>query len=387
MPADALLSHGVKYILKVGGSVDLNRQVIKSNHGSIVIKELEFCIPPMTQKGEINTIEGFITNAAERIQEGQEERKKIDPETTKKIQAVIDRLFGMARGEEMFTFELEDPSGHSYLENPAAPADDPSAEVTFFERTKEQTRDMGYLVEGDEDEPDEKESSAEAFNGIEVSEFVKSKLDTYFDVTSQAASFPGLCHSCHCQSEVRMCTTNIPHFKDVVIMVSQCDNCGYRDSEVKPGGGISEKGKRMTLKYKNIDDFSRDLLKSDSTAISIPEIELELGSGSLGGKFTTVQGLLEDIYDLIMRTNAFAIGDSAEEKSSDRMEEFLKRLNQIRSGEVPFTLILDDPLGNVFIASTERGKLDEQLSVEEYERSFEQNEEFGLNDMQTEGYE
>ncbi|GFS45036.1 ZPR1 zinc-finger domain protein [Actinidia rufa] len=44
-------------------------------------------------------------------------------------------------------------------------------------------------------------------------------------------------------------------------MASSCDACGYRSSEVKPGGRIPEKGKKITVLVKNIDDLSRDVIK------------------------------------------------------------------------------------------------------------------------------
>jgi zinc finger protein len=44
-----------------------------------------------------------------------------------------------------------------------------------------------------------------------------------------------------------MFPTSIPHFKDVIIMSNACDVCGYRDSELKPGGGFSDKGLAITL--------------------------------------------------------------------------------------------------------------------------------------------
>lgn len=44
-----------------------------------------------------------------------------------------------------------------------------------------------------------------------------------------------------------MFSTAIPHFKDVIIMSNACDACGYRDSEVKPGGGFSDLARRITL--------------------------------------------------------------------------------------------------------------------------------------------
>ncbi|GKA00559.1 zinc finger protein ZPR1, partial [Tanacetum coccineum] len=52
--------------------------------------------------------------------------------------------------------------------------------------------------------------------------------------------------------------------------------------------------------------------------------------------------------------------------------------------EEPWTLILDDALANSYIAPAyDDIKDDHQLSIEEYERSWEQNEELGLNDMDT----
>lgn len=56
-------------------------------------------------------------------------------------------------------------------------------------------------------------------------------------------------------------------------------------------------------------------------------------------------------------------------------------------GTRKITLILDDPAGNSYVqALTDDGSLDERLKIERYDRSFEQNEELGLNDMKTENY-
>ena len=52
-----------------------------------------------------------------------------------------------------------------------------------------------------------------------------------------------------------------------------------------------------------------------------------------------------------------------------------------------FTFILDDPLSNSFIFPIGEEKNDERLKKEEYERTFEQNEDLGINDMKVENYE
>jgi zinc finger protein len=44
-------------------------------------------------------------------------------------------------------------------------------------------------------------------------------------------------------------------------MSTNCTYCGYRDNEVKSGGAIPDKGKKITLKVEDEDDLSRDLLK------------------------------------------------------------------------------------------------------------------------------
>jgi zinc finger protein len=57
---------------------------------------------------------------------------------------------------------------------------------------------------------------------------------------------------------------DIPYFKEVVIMATTCDACGHRDNEVKGGGGIEDKGRKITLRIDGRDDMSRDVLKVTS---------------------------------------------------------------------------------------------------------------------------
>ncbi|XP_016119096.1 zinc finger protein ZPR1-like, partial [Sinocyclocheilus grahami] len=90
-------------------------------------------------------------------------------------------------------------------------------------------------------------------------------------------------------------TAEIPHFKEVIIMATNCDSCRHRTNEVKSGGATEELGTRITLHLTDPSDMSRDLLKSETCSVFIPELEFELGMAALGGKFTTLEGLLKDI--------------------------------------------------------------------------------------------
>lgn len=82
-------------------------------------------------------------------------------------------------------------------------------------------------------------------------------------------------------------------------MSINCSLCGYRNNEVKSVAGISDHGKRFTLFIADIEDMSRDVLKSDTARVAIPELEFDTVAGTLGGRFTTVEGLLGLIRDQV----------------------------------------------------------------------------------------
>jgi len=167
-------------------------------------------------------------------------------------------------------------------------------------------------------------------------------------------------------------------------MATVCDHCGYRTSEVKAGGAIEPKGRRIELKLTDCDDLSRDVLKSESAKIIIPEIELELTSGTLGGRFTTIEGLLDQVYNEI-KMNPFLQGDSALDR--EKANTFLDKLKQFSKGEILGTFVLDDPLGSSYLQNIYAPDPDPNMTITEYERTYDDNELFGLNDMKTENYQ
>ena len=166
-------------------------------------------------------------------------------------------------------------------------------------------------------------------------------------------------------------------------MATVCDACGYKNSEIKSGSEISKNGKRLVLKVNTMEDLSRDILKSDTCSLSIPEISLELTHGTLGGRFTTIEGILVQVKsELSEKIAPFSTGDAAtSDIRQGKLTSMLSRLDQIISGAMPCTIILEDPLSNSYIQSLTAPDPDPQLTVQEYERSYEQNENLGLNDI------
>lgn len=106
----------------------------------------------------------------------------------------------------------------------------------------------------------------------------------------------------------------------------------------------------------------------------IPELDLELNSSG-AGRYTTVEGIIETIKKQLTEANPFAFGDAAaSDPNSQKLRDLIKKMDNM----IGLTVILDDPAGNSWIMDADE--------VTHYERTFEQNEELGINDMKTENY-
>ncbi len=44
-------------------------------------------------------------------------------------------------------------------------------------------------------------------------------------------------------------------------MATNCDSCGHKTNEVKPGSGIEDKGVRITFKINDENDYNKDVIK------------------------------------------------------------------------------------------------------------------------------
>merc|ERR1719266_1978568 len=210
------------------------------------------------------------------------------------------------------------------------------------------------------------------------------------NLQDEVLNFPTNCPDCAAPADTKMKLTNIPHFKEVVIMATVCEYCGHKTNEVKSGGGIESKGKRITLNITDPSDLSRDVLKSETCSLSIPDLEFEMGGYALGGRFTTLEGLLENVMEQVENNPLLgatsATGDSAVQIRKEKIQQFKKDLQFLMKCDKNFTLILDDPAGNSYIQNIYAPDPDPELIIQFYDRTFEQNEDLGLNDMKTENY-
>jgi len=410
-----LQDYGHEITLNCIRGVDLSREVVKSEWASIRIPELDFEIP-CSKKGSLNTIEGFLRQSIEEISFLQEERQKTIPEVAKQLEAFLAKLRDLADGNVFpFTFIVNDPSGNSFVKNPYAPTEDPNLKKNNYVRTKEQMNAMGFYPEHDSNN---KENTAP--NGLQPIQEEEEKSNGYVqkpeyrgirkesneaqgefekniahrfdftkpmteDVKGEALEFEVPCHSCQKMGTCSMCTTSIPYFKEIIVMSFLCNYCCAKSTEIKTGGSISQYGKKLTLTVEKLDDLKRDVFKSETAILQIPQIDLELDIGTLGGVYTTIEGLIDKIVENLRDNNPFC-GDSAESDIKTRLSTFFKNMEELKLVKNPYTIIIDDPLNNSFIQNPYYPENDSQIKIETYQRTYEQNEEFGLNDLKTENY-
>ncbi|CDW54093.1 zinc finger protein ZPR1 [Trichuris trichiura] len=347
--------HGVRYNLKVVERKDLDRQVVKSEYAMYAIPEVELEVPYGSQCGLVTTVEGLLCRVQRDLAE-----------------TIAFQMATLINAECNFTLILDDPSGNSFIENPNPEKIDDRLAIVRYQRTLQQEKLLG-LAPDDSGEPDE-EDAPPVWESREA-------------VRNEVLHFSVDCPNCWQKAVTNMKFVNIPFFKEVVIMATCCDNCGYKTNEVKPSGGISDRGMKLTLTLTDKEDLSRDLLKSENCHVSIPELELEVGPGILASRFTTVEGLLNSLKEELENSSLFALGDSAVPEHKHKMSDLLHKLSDVALGKLQCQLILDDPSGNSYVESLSEHGADSRLKVVYYERSNEQNEELGLNQMHTDDCE
>ncbi|CCG82163.1 Zinc finger protein zpr1 [Taphrina deformans PYCC 5710] len=348
-----------RYKLRVNSKTDMDRQIVKSEYCVSKFPELDLEIP--AQRGQLTTVEGLLGNVLEDIAIGQDVRQTEQPEAYQRIQDFIEKGKKMIEGDAFpFTIIVDDISGNSWIEPKPADAQNVWSRVEYLRSPAQNAR----LNLGNPEAPN-------------VDDIQPDEVHT----------FPASCPSCARPCDTHMKLVDIPHFKEVIIMSTACDDCGYKSNEVKTGGQIPPKGRKITLKVDDADDLALDILKSESCALTVPELALDLHPGTLGGRFTTIEGLLAQVYDELYGRVYSGNNDSREPEENKKWETFLGNLTLAREGKKDFTLILDDPLAGSYLQNPYAPDDNPNMTSEEYERTEEQNEDWGLNDMVTSGYE
>lgn len=395
---------GAKYALRVEKEDDLQRNVVKSDVCAFRIEDVDLEIPP--GKGQYSNVEGIIRAVKDDLESHQDARMQQMPEVGAKVAEIIRTMEDMLNGHKYpFMISVDDPTGNSTIEPRPGDAAGKWAKSEYI-RTAAQNAALGLGddvpapgTEAPETSLRPEYHSQGLVGGDDPTAAVQANnVDQEEDIVeNQVYSFPASCPGCTRPCATNMKMVNIPFFKQVVLMSTVCESCGYRSNEVKTGGEVPEKGRKITLKVSTKEDLARDILKSESAALSCPELQLRVEPGTMGGRFTTVEGIMTNIRK-DLRAQAFGLedgdadladgsGDSMASDSKKQWEDFFALLGDAIEGRKEFTLILEDPLAGSYVQSLTAPEPDPKLELEDYTRTYDEEEDLGLNDIKTEGYE
>lgn len=207
--------------------------------------------------------------------------------------------------------------------------------------------------------------------------------------------------------------TSIPFFREVIVMSFRCEHCGASNNEIQSAGTIrresdhlhrlvivltsfdSAEGTLYTAKILDRVDLNRQIVRSASCEILIPELDLTLPPTSRG-QLTTVEGLIRDVVaDLSMDQPLRRIQDEEGYKKIQNLIDKMRKIlgeaeddDEAEDGAIikaagvqptmpPFTVKLDDPAGNSFIEFI-GGMNDPKWNLRTYHRTLDQNIALGL---------
>ena len=377
--AGEIQQKGCKYSFTLHHPLDMEREVIKTETATFRIEDLDFEIP--SGHGKITNIEGILSEILTNLEAGQRARKTEEPELFEKIGELCKKLLEMMIGRGMpFTVSIDDPAGNSWIE-PSTHDDEKGKYVRQeYLRTQEQNAALG-LGEADQVPtahvvPQIKSDGGDPMADVEILDGAVYGLDS-------------ACPGCSKPAKLNVQLVNIPFFKEVVVSAMNCEHCGYKTSDVKTGGEVPEKGKRLTLKVSTPEDLSRDVLKSESATMHVPECDIEMEAGTMGGRFTTIEGVLTQVRSDLRKVvygeddDENLTNDGMQWKKKEEWSRFFERLDNAIACKIPFTCIMEDPLANSYIQSLTAPEPDPKLIEEEYTRTSAEMEHLGLDDMKT----
>ncbi|OQV22478.1 Zinc finger protein ZPR1 [Hypsibius exemplaris] len=356
MAGQKIQEEGVEHSLLVTDEKDLNRTVVMSDVAAVRIPELEFEAPYGRQSFGITTVEGVITRAKDLLQKYVVARTPGE-EGMDKINQFVEQLDLYLALKKPFHLVIDDPSGNCFVENLHAPSVDPALTVRTYQRTP----DMDALC-GFERPPAE-----------EVNE------------SGEVMVFPATCFVCGAGCQTNMKTVDVPHFKEILIMSTVCDKCGWKNNEAKPASGIEDEGVEIDLHVTGKDDLNRDVIKSSTCALRIPELDFDMLASDHSSRYSTVEGLISNIKDELVTNNPFVQGDSSDSGKTDKLRDFGLILDEVMAGNRQIHFILNDPAGNSFIQKLEDP--DTNLQIHRFKRTPEQDDDLCITDMKTVNYD
>lgn len=155
------------------------------------------------------------------------------------------------------------------------------------------------------------------------------------------------CPVCHeDQFTIRMERMDIPYFGEILQFVMLCDACGFRRTDFHV---VHESEPvRYTFPVRGEDDLVVRVVRSATGHFQIPELGITVTPAEGSDAFVTN---IEGVLDRCVQAIEIALHGADDEATAERAQSLLDRTDAMRAGREPWTLVLEDPLGNSAIVS------------------------------------
>jgi len=160
----------------------------------------------------------------------------------------------------------------------------------------------------------------------------------------QAVPVDSPCPMCRAVGQLTMLsmTVNVPYFGDGMETTLRCGACGFRHADFMI---LSQKDPmRLELRVESLEDLTIRVIRSNSGTIRIAELGFTAEPSPLSESYVSnVEGVLDRAKDILLTALEFH-GEDPEKVAL--LQEYLSRYERMLTGELPFSLVIDDPFGN-----------------------------------------
>ncbi len=168
-------------------------------------------------------------------------------------------------------------------------------------------------------------------------------LSRYGEVIYHAVEKCPFCNNV--SMEVQEVLYEIPHFGKTILHIHACSSCGYRHIDLQY---VEEaKPRKMIYPVDDEEDVTETLIfRSKTCKIYSPELGFSIDPGQAAeALITTLEGLLYKVKDYAETMLTL----TEEENIRDKIMNFIRKINDAIHGNLKFTIILEDPMGNSII--------------------------------------
>ena len=139
---------------------------------------------------------------------------------------------------------------------------------------------------------------------------------------------------------------DIPFFGKTFIFSMMCSGCGFHKSDVE--SAEQKEPCKITFQIEGEKDLSVRVVKSSEGSVIIPQLKTSMTSGPASEGFVSnIEGVI-DKFKKIIEDQRDLSEDDDEKKTAKNL---LKKIWKAKCGDIPITIIIEDPSGNSAIIS------------------------------------